>query len=89
VQQQEDPVKRILMSAAALFALAALVAPAGAQAQCWFDGFATTCAPVAPYYVPSPYFYGSPYAAWNSWDFRDYRVQPDWLPTYPGPRPGR
>ena len=78
--------KRILLSAAALFALAAVMMPGGAQAQCWFDGFTTACAPVAPYY-PVP-FWGTPYAAWNAWDYRDYRFQPDWLPTYPGPRPG-
>ena len=85
LQQKENPVKRVLLSAAAAFALAAVVVPGGAKAQCWYDGFTTTCAP-APYYAP-PYW-GTPYAAWNAWDFRDYRMQPNWLPTYPGPRPG-
>lgn len=80
--------KRILLGTAAAAGLAAVMIPGGAKAQCWFDGFTTQCAVApAPYYLGWPY-YGTPYAAWNSWDFRDYRLQPDWLPTYPGPRPG-
>jgi hypothetical protein len=87
VQQQENQVKGTLLSAAAAFALAVLMLPGSAQAQCWWDGFTTSCAaPPAPYYAAP--FLGTPYAAWNSYDYRNYRYQPDWLPTYPGPRPG-
>ena len=75
-----------LLSAAGAVALA-FTAPA--QAQCWFDGWSTRCT-AAPVY-PEPYAYGypaSPYAAWNSYDYRDYRYQPSWLPSAPGPRAG-
>jgi hypothetical protein len=77
-----------LLSAAAAFALLAF--SGGAQAQCWWNGWTTTCA--APPVYAQPYYgsyNGSPYAAFNAYDYRDYRNQPDWLPTYPGPRPGR
>ena len=80
--------KRILFSAAGAFAVAAFALSSGAQAQCYWTGFGTSC--VAPYAYGYPY-YGypvSPYAAWNSFDYRNYRYQPGWLPTYPGPRPG-
>lgn len=80
--------KRVFLGAAAVFAVTALMVPGGAQAQCWWDGFTTSCVAVPAPYFPAP-VWGTPYAAWNAWDFRDYRFQPDWLPTYPGPRPGR
>ncbi len=75
--------KRVLLSAAAAFVLAAVVVPGGARAQCWFDGFTNTCAPAPAYAAPwSPYPAFTPYAYW------DYRYKPYWLPSYPGPRPG-
>ena len=76
--------RKIIVASLAAAAVAGLTAGA-ANAQCWFDGYTTSCAP-GPYYA-APYW-GTPYAAWNAWDFRDYRMQPNWLPTYPGPRPG-
>ena len=82
--------KRILFSAAGAFAVAAVALSSGVQAQCYWTGLGTTC--VAPPVYAAPYYYGyagSPFAAFNSYDYRDYRYQPDWLPTYPGPRPGR
>lgn len=80
--------KRTLLSAAGAFALVAAAFSGGAQAQCAWTPVGWACAaPPAAYYV-NPY-YASPYAAWNAFDYRDYRYQPDWLPTYPGPRPGR
>src|SRR5438067_472314 len=87
VQQQEKPVKRTLLSAAGAFALVAVAFSSGAQAQCAWTPWGWSCA--APVYATPYYGYaGSPYAAWNSYDYRDYRYQADWLPTYPGPRPG-
>ena len=92
--------KTRLLSAAGAVALAAFTFAGNAQAQCWRDGFGYyTCAtpPVTyyqPYYEPyyGPYAYGAtpatPYAAWNAYDYRDYRYDPRWLPSYPGPRPG-
>jgi hypothetical protein len=80
--------RKMFVASLAAIAVAGLTAGT-VHAQCWFDGYTTACAPVAPYYVEPPYFYPTPYAAWNAWDFRDYRLQPNWLPTYPGPRPGK
>jgi hypothetical protein len=90
VQQQEKPVRRTLLSAAGAFALAAVAFSTGAQAQCAWTGYGWNCG--APPAYAQPYYSGnsaSPYAAWNAYDYRDYRYQPNWLPTYPGPRPGR
>jgi hypothetical protein len=79
-----------LIGAAGAFALAAVAFSGGAQAQCAWTGFDWSCAAAAPpavtYYQP-PYW-DTPYAAFNAYDYRDYRYKPDWLPSYPGPRPG-
>ncbi len=78
---------RTLLSAAGALVLTVFALSSGAQAQCYWTGWSTVCAaPPATYYVP-PY-YGSPFAAFNAYDYRDYRYKPDWLPSYPGPRPG-
>ncbi len=79
---------RIVMSAVGAFALGAFAFSSGAQAQCWWNGYNTVCDAPQTYAAPVPYG-GSPYAAFNAYDYRDYRYQPGWLPTYPGPRPGR
>jgi hypothetical protein len=89
-------VRTLLPSAAGAIALA--VFAGNAQAQCWWNGYDYSCAappvtyaepaPPAAYYPPTdPSAYPTPYAAWNSWDYRDYRYQPGWLPSYPGPKP--
>lgn len=85
---------KTLLSAAGAFALMAAMFTSAAQAQCWWTGFGYSCAapPVAAYQAPTYYqaqppYWGSPYAAWSSWDYRDYRYKPDWLPSYPGPKP--
>jgi hypothetical protein len=78
-----------LIGTAGAFALAAFAFSSGAQAQCVWTGWSWSCAapPAVTYYQPAPYG-GSPYAAYNAYDYRDYRYKPDWLPSYPGPRPG-
>ncbi len=80
--------KTALSSAAGAFALAAVAFSGGAQAQCAWTGYNWSCPAAPPAYDPQSYP-GSPYAAFNAYDYRDYRYQPNWLPTYPGPRPGR
>jgi hypothetical protein len=80
-----------LLSAAGAFALAAVAFTGSAQAQCWWSGMGYSCA--APtvvesrFYEPAP-VWGTPYPAWNAYDYQDYRLRPYWLPSYPGPRPG-
>ena len=76
--------KTALFSAAGAFAFAAVAFSGGAQAQCAWTGYAWSCPP--PAYTQA--YPASPYAAFNAYDYRDYRYQPQWLPTYPGPRPG-
>ena len=79
--------RKTLLSAGGAFALAAFAFSGAAQAQCWWTGFGYSCAapPAATYYT-QPYW-GSPYPAFNAYDYRDYRFKPDWLPSYPGPKP--
>ena len=77
---------RIVLSGVGAVALAAFAFSGSAQAQCWWDGFTTTCAAPPAAYYGAPYG-ASPYAAFNAYDYRDYRYQPDWLPTHPGPKP--
>ena len=84
--------RRALLGAAGAFVVASVAFAGNAQAQCWWNGFGYSCAAGSPVvtYSPYPYSYAvgaTPYAAWNSWDYRDYRYQPSWLPSYPGPKP--
>ena len=87
--------RKTLLSAAGALVLAVAFTGA-AQAQCWWNGYSYSCvAPQTMYdqpqmvYSDQPYWNpGSPYAAYNSYDYRDYRYQPNWLPSFPGPRPG-
>ena len=85
--------KKTLLTAAAAAALGVVAFSGSAQAQCWWTGLGYSCAaptvlgpPVTyyhdPYVVPT-----TPYPAWNSYDYQDYRARPLWLPSYPGPRP--
>ena len=80
--------KRLLLGAAGAFAVAAVGFSGAAQAQCWWNGMGYACAaPPQTYYSPYPYGNtATPYAAWNAWDYRDYRYNPSWLPSYPGPK---
>ena len=79
--------RTLLIGAAGAVALAALASSAHAQTSCWWTGYGYSCAaPPVMYYEPPPYG-PTPYAAWNAWDYRDYRYQPSWLPSYPGPKP--
>jgi hypothetical protein len=82
-------VRTTLLSAAGGIALAAFAFSANAQTQCWWTGYGYSCAaPPASYYEPAPpYYRPTPYAAWNAYDYRNYRYQPEWLPSYPGPKP--
>ena len=84
--------RKIVLTGAGAVVFAALAFAGSAEAQCWWTPFGYSCAPAAPLaaYSPYPYSYGvgaTPYAAWNAYDYRDYRFQPPWLPSYPGPKP--
>ena len=79
--------KTRLIGAAGAFALAAVAFSGGAQAQCWWTGANWSCAPPPAVTYYQPPYWGTPYAAFNAYDYRDYRYKPDWLPSYPGPRP--
>jgi hypothetical protein len=86
----EPIVRTLLLSAVGAVALAGLASSANAQAPCWHTvyGYYSCATPPATYYQPPPPPSGpTPYAAWNAYDYRDYRQQPMWLPTYPGPKP--
>ena len=85
--------RKTLFSAAGAFALAAVALAGSAQAQCWWTGFGYSCAaPPVTYAAPPAMYYapygGTAYPAFNSYDYQDYRLRPQWLPSYPGPRPG-
>ena len=84
--------KKTLLTAAAAAALGVAAFSGSAEAQCWWTGAGYSCgAPVTtPYtmYYQDPYVYPTPYPAWNSYDYQNYRARPMWLPSYPGPRPG-
>lgn len=81
--------RKTLLSAAGAVALTAFAFTGSAQAQCWWTGFGYSCTtpPAATYYHTPFWGTPSPYAAWTAWDYRDYRYKPDWLPSYPGPKP--
>jgi hypothetical protein len=84
-------VKKTLFGAAAAFALATAAFVGSAEAQCWWTGLGYSCAAppaTAPMYYQDPAREATPYPAWNSYDYQDYRARPLWLPSYPGPRPG-
>src|SRR4051794_10963165 len=103
----EPTVKKLLLSAVGVVALAGFVSSANAQTQCWPSVYGYYTCATPPHCCPSFYgFYrGAPprasffsgssaapaygptlYAAWNAYDYRDYRNNPRWLPSYPGPR---
>src|SRR5689334_3403611 len=95
-------VRTLLLGAAGAVALAGFAASANAQTPCWSStyGYYNCATPSTMYYgssvppvyypptSPTPYVAATPYAAWNAYDYRDYRQDPRWLPSYPGPRPG-
>ena len=86
--------KKTLLTAAAAAALGVVAFTGSAQAQCWWTGLGYSCATAPTVAVPQtmyyqdPYVYSTPYPAWNSYDYQNYRARPLWLPSYPGPRPG-
>ncbi len=89
--------RRALLGAAGALVVATVALSGNAEAQCWRDGFGQyTCATppgryYQPYYDPyyrAPAYPATPYAAWNAYDYRDYRYDPMWLPSYPGPAAG-
>jgi hypothetical protein len=80
---------KALLGAAAAVVFGAVAFSASAQAQCMWNGFDWSCAgPPAP-----AYSYYQPYSAAVPWqtypttgyDYNGYK--PQWLPSYPGPRP--
>ena len=84
---------RTLLTTAAVVALGLAAFSGSAQAQCWWTGLGYSCAgpTVAPetmYYQDPSWTPTTPYPAWNSYDYQNYRARPLWLPSYPGPRPG-
>ena len=79
--------KKLVFGAAAVAALATVLGSGSAQAQCWWNGYATSCVAPQGYYQPygPTYGYGYPYG-WTS-DGSPYSGnKPAWLPSYPGPR---
>jgi hypothetical protein len=85
-------VKKTLLTAAAAVALGVVAFTGSAQAQCFWTGVGYSCATpsvTAPpvMYYQEPYVPATPYPAWNSYDYQNYRARPDWVPSYPGPRP--
>ena len=85
--------RTLLLGAVGAIALAGFVSSANAQTQCWPSvyGYYSCTTPPATYYgygssAPPVYYNPTPYAAWNAYDYRDYRNNPQWLPSYPGPR---
>ena len=79
--------RKALLTAGGAAALAVFAFTGSAQAQCFWDGFSYSCpAPSAMFYEPS-FYWGSPYPAFTSHDYSDYRFRPRWLPSFPGPRP--
>ena len=82
--------RTLLLGAVGVAALAAFASSANAQAPCWSSvyGYYSCGTPPIANYAPPPQTYGpTPYAAWNAYDYRDYRNDPRWLPSFPGPRP--
>jgi hypothetical protein len=80
--------RTLFLSVAGAAAVAAFAFSANAQTQCWRTGYDYSCAaPPVSYYEPPPPYGPTPYAAWNAYDYRDYRYDPPWLPSFPGPRP--
>ena len=85
--------KTLLTAAAGAFALAVVAFTGSAQAQCWWTGLGYSCAAptvsIRSDVLSGPVFWtpATPYPAWNSYDYQDYRARPLWLPSYPGPRP--
>jgi hypothetical protein len=83
----------MLLTAAAVGALGMVAFAGSAQAQCWWTGLGYSCAAPPAMVLPQtafysdPFVYPTPYPAWNSWDYQDYRLRPSWLPSYPGPSP--
>lgn len=79
---------RPLWGAAAAVVLGAAAFASSAQAQCMWNGFDWSCAG-----APAPaYSYYQPYGAavpWQTYPTTDtyYGYKPQWLPSYPGPRP--
>lgn len=87
--------KKTLLTAAAAAALGVVAFTGSAQAQCWWTGLGYSCASPPAVTVPQTMYYQEPYAypttpypAWNSYDYQDYRLRPSWLPSQPGPRSG-
>jgi hypothetical protein len=86
-------VRKTLLTTAVVAALGVVAFTGSAQAQCWWTGLGYSCAEptiIAPpvMYYQEPYAAPTtPYPAWNSHDYQDYRARPLWLPSYPGPRP--
>jgi hypothetical protein len=78
--------RRALLGAVAAFGLAAVgfAGHANAQQQCWWNGFAWSCQ--SPAYSYSPGYYYGPYG-YPSLNPYATGYKPDWLPSYPGPRP--
>ena len=85
--------KKAMLSTAGAAALLAFAfsGTAQAQSQCWWTGYGYSCAPPAMYYA-QPYW-GLPYPALRSYPgsgevpYGDNPYKPDWLPSYPGPKP--
>ena len=85
--------KRIVLGAAAAFALTAAAFSGSAQAQCWWNGWNWSCAaPPATAYQPygTTYGYAAPvYPGYYGYSYSDQYTgyKPAWDPSFSGPRP--
>jgi hypothetical protein len=85
--------RKTLLTTAAAVALGVVAFSGSAQAQCWWTGLGYSCAAPTTVMPQTMYYHDpyiaptTPYPAWNSWDYQDYRARPLWLPSHPGPRP--
>jgi hypothetical protein len=79
---------KAVLGAAAAVVLAGVAFATSAQAQCWWDGFTWACAgPAAPVYSYDEPYWGVPWQTYPTVSGEYYGYKPQWLPSYPGPRP--
>jgi hypothetical protein len=78
--------KKALLGAAAAVVFGMAGFTASAQAQCVWNGFNWSCATPAPPAYYDPYAVAAPWQTYPTTDTY-YGYKPQWLPSYPGPRP--
>ena len=78
---------KALLGAAAAVVFGAVALTSSAQAACWWNGWNWSCAggSRAAYY--DPYWGGVPWQTYPTVGYEYNGYKPQWLPSYPGPRP--